>query len=112
MPAVAMLATGTCGASQCGLNKMKSVCSSMPLGFHSPAILSATCAQESPMRVDHNRSSYGAFPAFKRGFDSGFAALSARGARHGVAGEGDEGSTAAALLPSDHFEQRWRPLDG
>lgn len=109
MAVVAMLATGTRGSSQCGLNKMKSVCSSMPLRFHSPAVLLATCAQESPMRVDHNRSSYGAFPAFKRGFDSGFAALSARGARHGVVEEGDEGSTSAALLLSDHLEQRCAP---
>jgi len=61
------------------------------------------------MRVDHNRSSYGAFPAFKRGFDSSFAALSACGARHGIVGEGDEGGTSAALLPSDHFEQRYAP---
>ena len=47
------------------------------------------------MRVDHNRSSYGAFPAFKRGFDSGFAALSARGAN---TLPGDRARKAALLL--------------
>lgn len=42
--------------------------------------LLATCAQESPTRVDHNRPPYRAFPAFKRGFDSGFAASPAQDA--------------------------------
>jgi len=46
------------------------------------------------MRVDHNRSSYGAFPAFKRGFDSSFAALSACG--HATVSW--ERATKAALL--------------
>lgn len=47
------------------------------------------------MRVEHNRSPYGAFPAFKRGFDSGFAALSVRSAS---TLPGDRARKAALLL--------------
>ena len=56
------------------------------------------------MRVDHNRPSHGVFPAFKRGFGSGFAAFARSQGTHGVVGNGDEGSASAAVLPSDRLE--------